>query len=206
MKTNSQWVLKLINVLLKLAWYTTGIITVFVLTVVTWRFCTSEFSNYDAVVQYSTPPKASHLKSLSPDAANIILEPQEAVLKMQLRVTLWRSLLFYVSFLALQCLVMTIIYQLRKFFGTLKSGITFKYENIRQLKIAALCFALLTPLHMCDGLITALILKQHVRDFNLMHLVWNESFIGLMLGAVIYVMADVFKYGFALQQENKEFV
>jgi hypothetical protein len=206
MKTHSQWILKLISALLKIAWYANLVYTIFILFAVTWKFCTSDFSNYDAEVQYAIPQKGINLVSLSPNAINITLQPQEAVLKMQLRVTAWRTVIFYFSYGAFQFFIMTIIHQLRKFFGTLKQGITFKYSNIRQLKIAALCFALLTPLHMCDGLITAIILKQNVKDFNLMHMVWNESFLGLMLGAVIYIMADVFKYGFALQQENEEFV
>jgi hypothetical protein len=99
---------------------------------------------------------------------------------------------------------MMIIYQLRKLFDSIRQNIPFKYDNMKRLRITALCFALLTPLHILLGISTSMILRGQVKDYGQM--VWSESFIGLILGAAIYIMADIFKYGFELQKENGEFV
>lgn len=87
-----------------------------------------------------------------------------------------------------------------------KDSTPFQYDNIRRLKIIALCFALLTPVHILVGLCTAFILHTQVKDFSLLNMVWTENLSDLIMGAVIYVMADVFNYGFSLQKENEEFV
>jgi hypothetical protein len=101
---------------------------------------------------------------------------------------------------------MSIIYQLRKFFDTVHQHTPFVYDNIRRLKITAICFASLTVLNILLGISSAIILKSNVKDMNLMNMVWHDSLIGFILGAVIYIIADVFKQGFNLQKENEEFV
>lgn len=110
----------------------------------------------------------------------------------------------YFFLISLEILIMTIIYQLRKLFESIKQDAPFKYDNIRRLRITALCFASLTVLNILQGISTSILLRSHVKDYGQM--VWSESFIGLILGAVIYIMADIFRYGFELQKENGEFV
>jgi hypothetical protein len=172
----------------------------------TFKFITSNSVEFSNPVKYPLNPEVVKLESLRPDVENITILRDEGTLKMNLKKTTGHIATAYFFLISLEVLVMTIIYQLRKFFDSIQKHAPFKHDNVQRLRITALCFVLLTPLHILLGISTAMTLKEHVKDFNLMNVVWTESFTGLILGAVIYIMADVFKYGFELQKENGEFV
>lgn len=206
MKTNSHWLLKTIRVLLTLIWYINIVLIVFAFSMLTVKFCTSDFTEFSNPVKYTSTTEIIKMTPLTPDVKDITISNDQGMLKMKMKNTFGNIVTAYFFFFSLEVLVTIIIYQLRKFFNTLEENKPFLYDNIRRLKLIALCFALLTPLHILLGLDTAFILKHHVKDFSLVNMVWVESLTGLMLGAVIYIMADVFNYGFKLQKENEEFV
>ncbi|MFA6083073.1 DUF2975 domain-containing protein [Mucilaginibacter sp.] len=205
MKTIS-WLLKTIRILLTVVWYINIVLIVIAFSMLTFKFITSDSVEFSNPVKYSQKPNVVKLESLTPNAYNIVIQRDQGTLKMDLRKSPGYIAAAYFFLISLEVLAMTIIYQLRKFFDSIQERAPFKYDNIRRLHITALCFVLLTPLHILLGISTAITLKEHVKDFNLMNLVWTESFTGLILGAVIYIMADIFKYGFELQKENGEFV
>jgi hypothetical protein len=214
MKTNSHLLLKVIRILLTIIWYLNFLLILIGFTVLTlqplnWKFGTGSFNNFtdfSTPVKYAAPNPAINMEALTPGATHITLQPDQYLLKLKLKTTWGNVVLAYFFFIALEILVMTIIYQLRKFFDTIKQNIPFTLENIDRLKIIALCFALLTPLNIVLGMSRAMILNEHVKNADAIHIVWSENFMGLILGAVIYVMADVFKYGLMLKKENEEFV
>ncbi|GAB3934449.1 hypothetical protein GCM10028827_34790 [Mucilaginibacter myungsuensis] len=52
-----------------------------------------------------------------------------------------------------------------------------------------------------------MIYQDTIVDFDKqMKMVWSDNFIGPILGAVIYIIADIFKYGLELKKETEEFV
>ncbi|MCC8426257.1 DUF2975 domain-containing protein [Mucilaginibacter sp. UR6-11] len=206
MKTNSHWLLKTIKVVLALIWYVNIVLIIIAFSVLTLKFCTSDFTEFSNPVKYNSHLGIIKLPPLTPDAKDIIVTNDQGILKMKLKNTFGNIISAYFFLIALETLVTIIIYQLRKFFASLDDSTPFKYDNISRLKLIALCFALLTPLHILLGIDTAFILHSQVKGFDLFNMVWTESLTGLILGAVIYVMADVFNYGFNLQKENEEFV
>lgn len=206
MKTNSPWLLKAIKGILTFVWYANIVLALIAFIFLTFKFATSDYAEFSSPVKYTSHNEAIKMTPLTPDTQNIVVTNDQGILKMEMKNTVWNMTTAYFFFFALEALAFIIILQLRKFFNTLMSDTPFQYDNIRRLKIIALCFALLTPLHILLGIDTAYILHHQVKDFHLMNMVWTESFIGLILGAVIYVMADVFNYGFNLQKENEEFV
>jgi len=214
MKTNSHWVLQSTRVILTIVWYLNILLIIIGFAALTlkplnWKFGTGSLNNFG---DFSTPVKYTghgatiNMEALTPDATHITLQEDQYLLKFKLKTTWGDLALSYFFFIALEVLIMTIIYQLRKFFDTIKQHTPFRYENIYRLKITALCFALLTVLNVLIGISTAMILNKQVKNADALHIVWSDSLIGLILGAVIYIMADVFKYGFNLQKENEEFV
>jgi uncharacterized membrane protein YedE/YeeE len=205
MKTQS-WLLATVRVLLTIFWYFNIVLAVFAFCVLTWKISTSDYTEFSNPVKYPLNPNTIQLKSLSPTVDNIVLQPDQAIIKMHLKNTFMRVVAAYFFFFAFEALVMSIIYQLRKFFDTVHQHTPFVYDNIRRLKITAICFASLTVLNILLGISSAIILKSNVKDMNLMNMVWHDSLIGFILGAVIYIIADVFKQGFNLQKENEEFV
>jgi hypothetical protein len=214
MKTNSNWLLQTIRVILTIIWYLNFLLILIGFAMLTmqpvnWKFGTgsfNDFSDFSTPVKYAVTNHPINMEALTPNATHITLQADQYLLKLKLKTTWGNVAVAYFFFFALEILVMTIIYQLRKFFDTIKQNIPFTYENIRRLKITALCFALLTPLNALLGISTAMILKEQVKNADAIHVVWSESFTGLILGAAIYVMADVFSYGFNLKKENEEFV
>jgi hypothetical protein len=214
MKTNSNWLLQTIRIIFTIVWYLNFLLILIGFAMLTlkplnWKFGTgnfNDFSDLSTPVKYAVTNPPVNMEALTPNAPHITLQADQYLLKLKLKTTWGNVAISYFFFIALEVLIMTIIYQLRKFFDTIKENVPFKYENIRRLKITALCFALLTPLNALLGISTAMILNEHLKNAGTIHIVWSENFTGLILGAVIYIMADVFSYGFSLQKENGEFV
>lgn len=206
MKTNSNLLLNTIRILLNIIWVLNFVFIAVAFTFLTIKFCTSGYVEVVAPVKYTSQKVSITMTSLTEDAKDIILTKDQGTLTMQLKNTVWNIFAAYFFFISYEVVVTIIIYQLRKFFDTLKGNTPFKYDNIKRLKVIALCFALVTLINVLLGMDTAWLLKSHIKNFTELNLVWEESFIELILGAVIYVMADVFKHGFNLQKENEEFV
>lgn len=205
MKTTS-WLLTTIRVILNVFWYGNIVLALFAFCVLTWKISTSNYTEFSNPVKYPLSTTAINLQSLTPDVSNITLTPDQATIKMHLVNNFSHVAMAYFFLFAFEALVMAIIYQLRKFFDTIKQNAPFTYDNVRRLKITALCFALFTLLNILLGISTAVILKTNVKDMNLMNMVWEQSFTGLILGAMLYILADIFKYGFELKKEIGEFV
>lgn len=205
MKTTS-WLLKTVSVLLTIAWYFNIILLVVAFGFLTLKFTTSDTVEFSNPVKYTNAQAPVKLSPRTTDVEKIVLNPDQATLKMELKNTPGYVAMAYFFLISLEFLIMTIIYQLRKFFNSIGQNIPFKYDNIKRLRTTALCFILLTPLHILLGVSTAVVLKGNVKDFELTNMVWEESFTGVFLGMAIYIIADIFKYGFELQKENGEFV
>ena len=205
MKTAS-WLLNTIRVILNIFWYGNIVLAVFAFCVLTWKISTDHYTEFSNPVKYPLITKSVPLAALTPDVSNITLTPDQANIKMHLNNNFSHVATAYFFLLAFEALVMSIIYQLRKFFYTVKHNAPFTHENVRSLKITALCFSLTTVLSTLLGISTALILKNNVKDLNLMNMVWEQNFTGLIIGAMLYVLADIFKYGFELKKEIGEFV
>lgn len=205
MKTTS-WLLKTVRVILTIFWYGNMVLAVFAFCALTWKISTDHYTEFSNPVKYPQITKAGPLTALTPDVSNITLTPDQATIRMRLINNFSHVTAAYFFLFAFEGLVMSIIYQLRKFFGTIGQNAPFTYENVRRLKITALCFSLTTVLSILLGISTAVILKTNVKEMNLMNMVWEQSFTGLILGAMLYILADIFKYGFELKKEIGEFV
>ena len=204
MKTNSKWLLDTVRVILNILWYVNIVLIIIAFSMLTWKFITTDAVDFSTPVKYPLHPEITKLDPVTSGSGPITLQSDQGTLKIQVKNTVGQMAAAYFFLISLEILIMTIIYQLRKLFESIKQDAPFKYDNIRRLRITALCFASLTVLNILQGISTSILLRSHVKDYGQM--VWSESFIGLILGAVIYIMADIFRYGFELQKENGEFV
>lgn len=204
MKTNSNRLLRAIGVLLNIIWYAN-----ILLIVVAFSFLTVSFiKNNTALVGIRIDAlQNSEIKMDSlADAHSATLTHVQDSVNIQLKNTFGYIAFAYFFLIATEALVMIIIYQLSKFFKSIEQQTPFNQSNIRRLKITALCSALTTVLHVLWGFANKLVIENSIKDSHEIHIVWEDSLIGLALGAVLYVMADVFAYGLNLKQENEEFV
>jgi hypothetical protein len=205
MKTNSNRLLRLVSTVLKFLWYGNILLIVLILSFLTTVYCTSEFTRVSIPIA-AIQKEYTKLGISSHAYGSITLGASQKMLNIELKNTLGNMALSYFFVIATQVLIMIIIYQLRKFFTAIEEKAPFNYINVRRLKITALCFALFTVIHILFGLTLKFIIEQNVKDSENIHLVWSESFFGPALGAALYILADVFRYGFELQKENEEFV
>lgn len=73
--------------------------------------------------------------------------------------------------------------------------------------VIAVGFILHLPLNFLRYLADSWMANTCIADFSANYMVDQSfSFDPLILGLIVYVMASVFKYGAAIEQENKEFV
>ncbi len=205
MQTNSKRLLWFVNVLLTMAWYLNIGIVVFVLGILTYSFATGDHYDFDCLVKARTPSGVQVLQSTSVTVKDIVVTPDQYLFKMKVKNSSEQIFLIFVYFLLLEALIMTTLYQLRKVFGSFSRDALFAYENVRRLKITALCFLLYFPLDCLFAWSNYLILQWSGYGDQYM-LVTDLSFTCIFVAIVIYIMTDVFQRGFDIQQENKEFI
>lgn len=208
MKTNVKWLLNMVNSIVNVLWYVNMVLFVVAFFVLTVTFIENRYTDMSMAVKYKQAPAATTLKPLlSQLNEHITIQEDQALIKMHVAVTPGIMITAYFLLLGFETLVIVTLYNLRKLFKSIKQQQPFEYNNIRRLKIIALCLALFTPLNILYGLLSYITLTGHIEGFNSRFMmVWSDSFIGVILGAVIYIMADIFSYGFELKKEIEEFV
>lgn len=205
MKTKTKWLLNLVKGFLDVVWYANMVIIGIAVILLTWIYATNTNIDVSSEVQYRTPPPAVSLTGL-PSQIIATVQNDQALVKINVRITAWMIIQSYLLMFVFEALVVILIYNLRKVFGSIKKQQPFEPGNVKRLKITALCFALLTPWHMLTGLLNFFQFSQVPTFYGRFMLVWSDNFIGVIIGAVIYIIADVFSYGFELKKENEEFV
>lgn len=206
MQTHSSLLLKGVRVVLEIIWVLNFVLIAIIMVSVTVKYATSDFMTFTAPIRFYQHEIHLSLTPLSTDIKDIKVDSSQGTLKFQFKRNVLNIVVTYFLILSISVLATTIIYQLRKFFNTIKHGIPFQFDNIRRLQIIAACFFGVFVLDIIKNAATLLVLKADIKALSLSQLVWDISFIPLLLWAVIFIIADVFRYGFSLQKENEEFV
>lgn len=114
-------------------------------------------------------------------------------------------------------LILAVIYNLRKVFGTVYRKEPFQYQNITRLKMTALFIVLPLPLNLVYNVIYRLGYSKlkddinlkayhHGDNFRVSHVSWQSSIQYLAFAAIVYIMAEILNYGLELKRENEEFI
>ncbi len=207
MKTNSKWVINLVSSLLTAAWYINIVLIIIGFSVLTLAFATKDYTDINIPVKLKGDHTSIALQSLAPTAKLIIAETDGAIIKIQAKVTAGIVFTAYTFFVLVEVLIMMILYHLRKIFTVLKTEQPFQMDNVRRLRIVALCLVLSTPLHIVWGIANYLTLTANVKDFSARFMmIWEDNLMGIILGVVLYIVADILRHGITLKQENEAFV
>lgn len=207
MKTQNN-LLKIISRITNITWYLNMLYIVVMLIVFIIGFWIKDPVGIQlATVKFKMAPHEIALKPIETKASSAAAIAKEA----EIGIRMWITPMIYIAFLLLAAFFATIstgiIYHLRKIFAAIKQQQPFRADVVKSLKIIALLLALITPLHLLYGGISYYVLTHTIADFNKQFMmVWSENFIGPILGAVIYIIADILKYGIELKKENEEFV
>jgi len=114
-------------------------------------------------------------------------------------------------------LILAVIYNLRKVFGTIYRNEPFQYKNITRLKMTALYIALPILLNVVYSGVYQLVYNMLKKDnylraynygykFKVSWLSWQSTIGYLEVAAIVYIMAEILNYGLELKRENEEFV
>ena len=206
MKTDSLWLIKLVSRFLKFLWFANNVLLTIGLVVLTIAFASEKYIDFAARVQHKHDAPVTALQSVTDFVQSITVQEKEAMIKMKVHVTPLLVVESYLLLAIFEVLLITILWNLRKVFASLKDQ-PFQLENVRRLKLTALCIALFTPFDVLFGWLNYMLFSHQVQGFNDHYmLVWTDSLSGIFVGAVLYIMADVFRYGFQLKKETEEFV
>ncbi len=113
--------------------------------------------------------------------------------------------LMIVGFVLNQLLVIAILYNLRKIFRMFYHHQPFDYKNVTSIKIIALYLSLIWIKDIIFNLIT----YSYYLKYELAYKFgwrWDFKIRGIVIAAIVYIVAEIFKYGFELKRENEEFV
>jgi hypothetical protein len=206
MQRNTKWLLSLVSFILNVIWYLNLVLIVTALCTLTIVYIKNDHTDISATVNYRSPVIMA-IKAVTPDVSGVTISPQQAVIKMHARVTAGVILSSYLLFALFEVLVIGVIYNLRKVFASIHRKQPFEIENVKRLKITALCLVLFAPFNLLIDLLNYSMLNEQVPRFHEQYKITDTgNLIYIILGLVIYVLADVFAYGFQLKKENEEFV
>jgi hypothetical protein len=200
---------------LNFGWFANIFLAILGFIILTALFASRDY--LDASVKYplkpavSIPSLTNAMAVIVPSSANhvprITVQADDALIKFQQKTTIPIVVCSYFFLIAIEVLMISIIYNLRKVFSSIKENVPFKEENIKRLKIIALCFTLFTPLSILLSIASYQILAANIPGYHQQfQIIWQDSFSGLWIGIAIYVTTYVFKIGFELQKENGEFI
>ena len=104
-------------------------------------------------------------------------------------------------------LFLSIVYNLRKIFRSLRAGEPFAYvnfSNLRQIGLFVLLFALVD---FGLSLFNRYLLQQHFLDHGKNYTAkLSFGFDVILIGLVILVLAEIFRHGYKLKTENESFI
>lgn len=111
-----------------------------------------------------------------------------------------------VQFMLILLLMLTallVLYQLRKIFATLAVGTPFTGENVSRIRIigiAVIAGALLqNAVHILNGIYLSGVLRMPGLESGVN---MKVDLTGILVGAVVIILAEVFRYGAGLQEEQ----
>lgn len=207
MRTKSKWVINLVHALLTGCWYINIVLAIIGFSALTINFATKDHTTIGIYVKKKGIPSHTALETLSPVAKYAYAENDQAVVRMELKINAWLVIEAYTFFIGIEAIIILVLYHLRKIFAAFKSEDPFQYIIVTRLRIVAVCLCAGTLLKAAWGLADYLTLTGNIKDFSRQFMVvWSDNFMGIIIGVLLYVIAEVFRYGMLLEQENKQFV
>lgn len=116
------------------------------------------------------------------------------------------TMLIVCYLIALETLIITTLYSMRKLFKSLNDQKPFTAENIKSLKTIALAVLMYFPLDWLVHLANVSIASSLEGYGKFYTLAWQPKLWIVLLSVIIYVLANIFQYGLKLDEENKQFV
>jgi hypothetical protein len=196
---------------LDVVWYLSFVsIVVAVIFMVSKREQTNSPRTLSVEVEYHGNLSESHT-SVYDNLNTVAFKPTHGKLEFSGETLPWKSeikftVLIALSMLCTSALFLVFLFYLRKIFTSFLHHSPFCMENVKRIRIIACCFVVFNIFI----LIAKWVLTPQVIALTSFPAYTTYNFPGdykyIIIAAVIYVLADIFKYGFQIQDENNKFV
>ena len=186
------------------AWYLQFVLLAFVLGVLLLVFFSKDFVDSDLEVKLVQPQTIEEVASANPAFWDASLKLNEGVLHYKTRID-WKLVLFSLSYVLIFFgLTLSVTYLLRKIFSTLTHETPFIHENAVRIRKIAFLIMLLAPLEFTEKVYHHLVASYYFTlagDRIATHLTFD--FQKLLFGLILLIIAEVFRVGTQLKEENE---
>ena len=205
-KSNADWLLNLINFIVNMLWAVNIVAIVFSFCTLAVVYARSSYTDISALVKYRATIE-SPIKPLSNEVSNITVSPYSARIKMHVKINPEIIISSFLLLILYEGCITIILYHLRKVFLSIRQKKPFERENIRRLKLTAVCTAVFAPLNLLTNLLYLVEFKDQIPGFESnFKMSGTGNLVTIALALVIFVMADVFRNGSELKNENEQFI
>jgi hypothetical protein len=211
MKVKNNALLFCIKTGLDVAWYISLVTSVLTLVKFISQACRGPWHELFIPVRLSTTLER-YYPAISIHGSDVSVQAERGVVMISNQNPLM-ELPQIIFTILISLLTIGILYNFRKVFGTIYRKEPFLDKNIRRLKISALYIALFFVLDLIYKLVYYLILKNYnylvLKSYHRIerfHMPWAFSKGYLEVAAIVYIMAEILRYGLELKRENEEFV
>ncbi len=175
-----------------------------VLVLLIYMFTQKGYIGHDVPVKVQDYPKITGIAATSPNVLDTYLTLNAGTLHVAQRINgqLIAAVLAYLLVFAVLCLSIT--YLLRKIFATLTTPYPFDPQNAGRLRRIAFLVMLFSPLELCNDVYVHSVVSNNFSREKIKFLQQLEiNFQVIILGAVLLVVAEVFRIGTQLREENE---
>jgi hypothetical protein len=197
-------VASLFKVMVNAAWYLQFAVFCGVLVMFVYIFTHKEYIGSDVPVKIQDYPKITGIASTNPAFQETYLTLNAGMLHVEQRIN-WQLMVAMLAYFAgFAALCLTITHLLRKIFATLTTPHPFDARNANRLRRIALLVMLFAPLELCNDVFMHTVVGNNFSREKVKFLLQLQvNFQVIILGAVLLVIAEVFRVGTQLREENE---
>ncbi|HYG40243.1 MAG TPA: DUF2975 domain-containing protein [Cytophagales bacterium] len=193
----------ILKFIINFAWYFQWAILAFVTVILIVVFINKDYVDHDVMVKISKPITSFTVTAKNPDYAEPTLIVESAKLNFKNKVD---AVLIMESFLFLSLIFffsLTITYLVKKIFNTLTENTPFVPENAKRLKQIGFLIILYAPLKIAYDLVShSKATMNFLIDNAPIGTEFNFHFETIIAGLVILVIAEIFRIGTHLKEEQ----
>jgi hypothetical protein len=197
-------VASVLKLMITAAWYLQLAVFCGVLVLFVYIFTQKEFIGSDVPVKIQDYPRITGIASRSPDVQDTYLTLNAGTIHVEQRIN-WQLMVAMFAYLAgFAALCLSITHLLRQIFATLTTPQPFDPRNTNRLRRIAFLVMLFAPLELCNDVYMHTVVGNNFsREKVKFVLQLGVNFQVIILGAVLLVIAEVFRIGTQLREENE---
>ncbi|MBC7565819.1 MAG: DUF2975 domain-containing protein [Pedobacter sp.] len=202
----SRRVIRVIKVILDVGWYFNIVLATIAGSMLFYEFAFNTYADWNTTVHIPQYDFSEKIDLNTDEVKDVILRTSTATLGLKIKNTLLvKSSSIFLLF-AIECLIFSIIYHLRKLFSSLHKGVPFTFENVITLKRIAFFIALILPVQIILYLFELQILNANFSKPIKFSVDPVLNFEVLLIAIIFYIVAEIFNSGLELKKENEGFV